>query len=71
MLTHTHTHTHIYTHTHTHTHTQAYINSTVEPCLADISEMQPSTIIWTLGIVQNAISIDLHANRPPEMRIPC
>ena len=48
----------------------ALIRKTVEPRLADTPEMQPSTIKWTLCSVRNAISIDLHINRPPEMQTP-
>ena len=43
---------------------------TVEPRLTDTPEMRPSTIMRTLRSVRNAISIDLHAIRPPEMRTP-
>ena len=40
---------------------------TVEPHLADTPEMWPSKIMCS---VRNAISTDLHINRPPEMRTP-
>ena len=43
---------------------------TVEPCFMDTPEMRPSMILWTLHLVQNAISIDLCAIRPPEMWTP-
>ena len=36
--------------------------------LHDTPEMQPSMIIRTLFLVWNAISIDLHTSRNPEMR---
>ena len=36
----------------------------------DTPETRPSTILQTLHLVQNAISIDLHAVRPPEMWTP-
>ena len=41
---------------------------TVEPCLADTPEMWPSTIMQTLCLVQNAISIDLNTNRSLKCR---
>ena len=40
-------------------------------CLADTPGMRTSTIMWTLYLVWNAISLDLHTNRPPEMRTSC
>ena len=36
----------------------------------DTPEMRPSVIMRILHSVQNAISIDLHAIRPPEMWTP-
>ena len=44
--------------------------NTVEPGLTDTPEMRPSTIMRTLCSVQNALSIDLHTIRPPEMWTP-
>ena len=41
---------------------------TVEPRLLDTPEMRPSTIMRTLRLVQNGISIDLHIIRTPEMQ---
>ena len=35
-----------------------------------VPEMQPSMTMQTLCSVRNAISIDIHTNRPPEMRTP-
>ena len=43
---------------------------TVEPRLTDTPEMRSSTIMRTLCSVRNAISIDLHIIRTPEMRTP-
>ena len=43
---------------------------TVEPCLANTPEMRPFMIMWTLCSIRNAIPIDLHMIRPPEMRTP-
>ena len=42
----------------------------MEPLLADTPEMRPSMIMRTLCSVQNAIPIDLHTIRPPEMWTP-
>ena len=44
--------------------------SIVEPRLTDTPEMRPSTIMRTLRSVWNAIPIDLHAIRPPEIWTP-
>ena len=38
--------------------------------LTDTPEMRPSTIMRTLRSIRNAISIDFHAIRPPEMQTP-
>ena len=38
--------------------------------LSDTPEMRTSTIMRTLHLVRNAISIDLHIIRTPEMRTP-
>ena len=46
------------------------ISVTVEPRLPDTPEMQPSMIMQTLHSVRNAISIDLHIIRTPEMWTP-
>ena len=46
------------------------ISTTVEPHLADTPEKQTSTIMWTLCLVRNAISIDLHTIRIPKMWPP-
>ena len=51
-------------------HTIKTCKCTVEPRLLDTPEMRPSTIMWTLHSVWNAISIDLHIIRTPEMRTP-
>ena len=45
--------------------------STVDPRLTDTPEMQSSIMIMrTLRSVRNAISIDLHTIRTPEIRTP-
>ena len=44
---------------------------TVEPRLADTPDMWTSRIMRTLCSVRNAISLDLHTNRPPEIQTPC
>ena len=49
---------------------RAHGTSTVEPRLADTPEMRTSTMMQTLCLVQNAISIGLHTSRPPEMQTP-
>ena len=38
--------------------------------LTDTPEMRPSTIMRILRSIRNAISIDFHAIRPPEMQTP-
>ena len=50
-----------------------HIIYTVEPHppLTDTPEMQPPMIMRTLRLVQNAISIDLHTIRTPQMWTPC
>ena len=42
----------------------------MEPHLTDTPEMRPFTIMRTLCLVRNAISIDLHTSRTPEMWTP-
>ena len=44
---------------------------TVESCLANTTEKLTSTIMQTLCLARNAISIDLHTIRTPEMWPPC
>jgi hypothetical protein len=51
------------------TSTRPHID-TVEPRLADTPEKRTSTIMRTPCPVRNAISIDLHTIRTPEMRTP-
>ena len=45
--------------------------TTVNPRLPDTPEMWPSMVMRTICLVQNAISIDLHTIRTPEMWPPC
>ena len=46
------------------------ILDTVEPHLADTLEKQTCTIMQTLCLVWNSISMDLHTIRTPEMQPP-
>ena len=51
---------------------QLHYGTKLNSCrLADTPEMWLSTIMQTFYSVRNAISIDFHINRPPEMETPC